>query len=231
MKIQYLKFSISLIFAYTLTLSAVAQAVDPDAFQKGLTNGTQLLDVRTAAEYKTSHIANSLQADWNNREQFKERLKYMDKNKPVYVYCAAGIRSEAAAKWMRENGFSEIKELSGGLKAWNTAHKPTEGLPNEEQISSEAFMSLLQKSDHVLVEFGASWCPPCVQMKPVIAELQKNLKNKFKLIQFDPVVQTALASQLQIEGIPTFIVYKNSKEVYRKQGVTTYDELKDCILK
>jgi rhodanese-related sulfurtransferase len=72
------------------------------------------LDVRTAGEYQSGHFKNSLQADWLNKEQFTDRIKYLDKNKPLLVYCASGVRSGAAAKWLLENGFTDVQNLKGG---------------------------------------------------------------------------------------------------------------------
>ena len=220
------------IFVCTITLASYSQVVAPEDFQKGLSQkDVQLLDVRTATEYKNAHIKNSLQADWNKPDQFKDRVQYIDKSKPIYVYCAAGVRSSAAAKWMRENGFKDVKELKGGLTAWKADQKPTEGLPDEPQITPEAYTALLGKSQTVLVDFGAEWCPPCIQMNPVIESLQKDLKKKFQLVKMDPTVQTAIATQLKIEVQPTFLIYKDGKEIYRKEGVASYDELKAALLK
>ena len=63
-------------------------------FDKAITNNNnvQVLDVRTAAEYNSGHLKKSLQADWYNPEQFKDRTSNMDKSKPVYVYCQTGIK-------------------------------------------------------------------------------------------------------------------------------------------
>jgi rhodanese-related sulfurtransferase len=57
-------------------------------FQQQVSAGqSQLSDVRTAGEYKQGHLANALQADWTNSAEFAERIKYLDKNKPLLVYC------------------------------------------------------------------------------------------------------------------------------------------------
>ena len=54
-------------------------------FETKMQSGTyQILDVRTAAEYQSGHLKNSLQADWNNPEQFKDRTQYLDKSKPIW---------------------------------------------------------------------------------------------------------------------------------------------------
>ena len=94
-------FSLLLLFAF---ISCKGQAdsslkVTADDFEKGI-NGknAQVLDVRTAAEYNSGHIKNALQSDWTNPGEFNERIQYVDKDKPVYVYCLVGGRSATAAR-------------------------------------------------------------------------------------------------------------------------------------
>ena len=85
-----------------------SRKIGPDKFEKGIAKpGIQILDVRTSGEYNGGHIKNSLLADWTNREQFNDRIQYVDKNKPVYVYCAVGGRSSAAAGWMGKTGLKK----------------------------------------------------------------------------------------------------------------------------
>lgn len=209
--------------------SCVAQSTDSIRleaadFEKAIDNNAiQLLDVRTADEYKSGHIAHALQADWTQQSQFIDRVQYLDKNKPVYVYCLAGGRSAAAANWMRTNGFLRVIELVGGIKAWKTAGKPVEGNSPVPQLTLAQYMTSIPTDKPVLVDFGAEWCPPCVKMKPVIDELQQN--KSIEVIKIDAGVHTDLMKALSLDPIPVFIVYKNGKETWRKQGIVTKEEL------
>src|ERR1044072_9893283 len=147
------------LFAFLLTSffssRAGAQQLSPADFEKGMvTANNQLLDVRTADEYKAGHIANSLQADWNNREQFKARVLHLDAKKPVYVYCAAGSRSKSAAQWLRSNGYSQVYELTGGFIKWKEEGKAVEGMPNIPPVSSETFKAEVSGTGSVLVHIG-----------------------------------------------------------------------------
>lgn len=194
----------------------------PDAFEKGIERpNIQILDVRTAAEYSSGHIQNALQADWTQPEQFKDRLQYVEKEKPVYVYCLAGGRSNAATNWMRQNGFTNVIELEGGVNAWRAANKKLEGQSNEPQLSLEQYMASIPQDKSVLVDFGAKWCPPCIKMAPIVAELEKTTT----VMKIDAGLHTNLSQAMKIEALPVFIVYKNGKEVWRKQGVATKEEL------
>lgn len=198
----------------------------PDEFEKAIaTNNMLVLDVRTAGEFKTGYIKNALQADWNQKEQFTDRIQYVDKDKPVYIYCLAGGRSAAAAEWMRNNGFKNVVELVGGINAWKTADKPLEGSSNEPQMTIEQYWKRIPTTTTVLVDFGATWCPPCVKMNPLIDELEKTKDLNFVLIRIDASIHTDVMKALNIEPIPVFIIYKEGKEVWRKQGVVSKEEL------
>lgn len=203
------------------------QKLGPDAFEKGIGKpDIQVLDVRTSGEYQGGHIKNAMLADWNDRQQFNDRIQYVDKNKPVYVYCLVGARSAAAAGWMRKNGFKNVLELQGGINAWKRASKPLEGAGNEPQMTVEQYWSKIPKDKTVLVDFGAEWCPPCIKMKPVIEEVENSKDLDFILINIDAGVHTDVMKALDIEPIPVFIIYKNGKETWRHQGIVKKEDLK-----
>lgn len=184
----------------------------------------QILDVRTAGEFKTGFIKNALQVDWTNKDQFNERIKYVDKTKPIYIYCLVGGRSNAAATWLRKNGYAKVVELLGGINAWKAANKPLEGSSNETQLTMEQYLASIPKDKPTLVDFGANWCPPCVKMEPVLEDLKKTKEVDFSFLKVDAGVHTNLMTALGIEPIPVFIIYKNGVEVWRKEGLVTKEE-------
>ena len=146
-------------------------------FEKGINEQkVQLLDVRTAGEYENGHLKNALQADWNNDEQFKQRVKSLDKNVPVYTYCLSGARSGAAVKWLNANGYKAYN-LDGGLKSWNNAGKPIEQKTKGLQMTMTEYLELIPADKTVLVDFGAEWCPPCKKMEVVLKELEQSFMD------------------------------------------------------
>jgi rhodanese-related sulfurtransferase len=201
------------------------QNANPDQFEKGIRAANiQVLDVRTSGEYMSGHIKNALLADWTNPEQFNDRIKYIDKDKPVYIYCQVGGRSAAAATWMRNNGYMQVVELQGGINAWKKAGKPLEDASHEKQMTMEEYLARIPADKTTLVDFGAPWCPPCVKMEPVIEETRNNKKISFQFIKIDAGVHINLMTALNIDPIPQFIIYKKGKEVWRKQGMVTKEE-------
>jgi rhodanese-related sulfurtransferase len=198
----------------------------PEEFSEAIKKtGIQVFDVRTADEYNSGHIIHALQADWTNQSQFLDRVQHLDKSKPVYVYCLAGGRSNAAANWMRSNGFANVIELEGGINAWKAGSKPLEGKTEEPQITMEQYKASIPADKTTLVDFGAKWCPPCVKMAPVIDELRKSGEVDFNFINIDAGVHTNLMQELNISPIPVFIIYKEGKEIWRKQGIVSKEEL------
>ncbi|MBL0359106.1 MAG: thioredoxin fold domain-containing protein [Chitinophagaceae bacterium] len=196
-------------------------------FETGISNkdSIQLLDVRTPAEYESGHIKGALLADWNNKEEFKRRIRFVDKNKPVYVYCLAGGRSAAAAKQMRAAGYEKVYELSGGINAWKGENKSLEGKSDEKQMSIEEFNQAINSGTAVLVDFGAQWCPPCRKMEPILKSLETNNAGKFKLVKVDGGKDQDILKAYNVTALPVFIVFKNGKQVWRKDGVAEEKEI------
>lgn len=200
--------------------------VDPSTFQQHLSNNdVQLLDVRTMDEFNSGHIKNALLANWMDKNEFTQHVQYLDKDKPVLVYCASGGRSSQAAKWLEEKGFNHVENLKGGFTEWKLENKPVESANNIAQMTIDEYNNLLKNDKPVLVDFGATWCPPCKIMRPALDSLQNEMKDDFKFVQVD-AMNTAVMQQLGVSTLPTFIIYKNGKEVWRKQGIASKDELK-----
>ena len=121
---------LSLIFPGVLISSCTSQtapSMQPKDFAENIkSENVVVLDVRTPEEYKEGHIKGATLANWQDPEKFKEGTSKLDKNKPVYVYCKAGVRGEKAADWLTQNGFKEVVNLEGGIQSWIDAGKPVE---------------------------------------------------------------------------------------------------------
>lgn len=220
----------SLFCLFICCQSPAQDAMDAATFEKKLTEThPQLLDVRTASEYQSGHLSTALQADWLNKQQFADRVQYLDKSKPVLVYCASGVRSAAAAKWLKENGFASVSNLKGGLTAWKLEGRPIEAPAAQAQLTIAQYKAQTVSDKLVLVDFGAAWCPPCKQMEPVLEKLAKDLPGAFKLVKVDGGNDIDVMKSQKVEALPVFIIYKNGKETWRKQGVIELDVLKKAL--
>lgn len=199
--------------------------VSADQFEKGIQQpDVQLLDVRTAGEYRNGHIKSALQANWNDQNEFADRISALDKQKPVYIYCLSGPRSSTAAEWLRANGFQQVVELNGGFSSWKRNGKPVEGMADVKQMTMSDYQQQIAGKEYVLVDFGAEWCPPCRKMEPIVNEFLAKQKE-ISFLKIDGGIHTDLMKQLNAEGLPTFILLKNGQEVWRHKGVLTPEEL------
>lgn len=216
-------------FCSVLLFSCAAQtktSLSADEFEKAIsTDAVQVLDVRTPGEYASGHIKNTLLANWNDKEEFNRRISFIDKNKPVYVYCLAGGRSAAAAEKMRGMGFKNVYELQGGINAWKAANKNLEGVTTAKQMTTDEFNGAINSAPVVLVDFGAEWCPPCKTMEPVIEQLKKNNSGKFLLVKVDGGNDQDVLQQNKVTALPVFMIFKNGKLVWRKDGVADEKEI------
>ncbi len=80
-----------------------------------------------------------------------------------------------------------------------------------------------------LLDFKAVWCQPCRIMEPIIEELKKELGDKVEVVEIDVDAKPDEASKYGVMSIPTFIVLKDEKEVGRKIGVTSKEDLLKLI--
>ncbi|MDE6206210.1 MAG: thioredoxin family protein [Muribaculaceae bacterium] len=77
----------------------------------------------------------------------------------------------------------------------------------------------------VLVEFYASWCPHCQKMMPVVEQVKELLGDATAVLQLDIDENKEAADYAKVESIPTFIVYADGEEKWRRSGEMDGNEL------
>lgn len=97
--------------------------LSPMAFKEALETGRyQLLDVRTAAEFKSGHLQGALNIDWTAPD-YQAAFSVIPADRPVLLYCHSGGRSEQALEYLLGKGL-QVQHLEGGITAWRKAGLP-----------------------------------------------------------------------------------------------------------
>ncbi len=94
----------------------------------------------------------------------------------------------------------------------------------KKQFSS--FQELLEASKTpVLVDFYATWCGPCQMMSPILEQVGASLRDRVQVVKIDTDRYPTIASQYQIEALPTLVLFKNGQPVEKIEGVVQANQL------
>lgn len=106
-------------FGQVLSEEAMIGSLSPLEFKQAIDSGDyKLIDIRTVEEYYEGHLINASQNDYYQTILFNSYLDSLDKNDKYLIYCRTGNRTGDTLNIMREKGFKNVQELSGGITAW-----------------------------------------------------------------------------------------------------------------
>lgn len=188
-----------------------------------------LLDVRTEQEFQSGHIENSGQMNFYARD-FAQQLLQLPKDRPIYLYCNTGRRSNIAAQFLIRNGYTQVYNLQRGIVEWNHAGLPVT-VPSharmdvENSFNQTEFERLISSGKLVFVDFYAPWCGPCMQMMPMIDEMKSRFEGRIEVVKINADASRPLMRQLSISSIPHLVLYKNGDIVFEHTGLIEENRL------
>lgn len=91
------------------------------------------------------------------------------------------------------------------------------------------FNEIIQSNQLVLIDFFADWCGPCKMMSPVLQEVKGILKDDVKIIKINVDQHQDLASEFMVRGVPTLLLFKSGKMLWRQSGVLSVKDLVSTV--
>jgi thioredoxin 1 len=92
-----------------------------------------------------------------------------------------------------------------------------------------SFREIIKSNKPVLVDFFATWCGPCKMMTPILHDVKSAVGDKVSIIKIDVDKSPEVAGEYGVQGVPTLILFKQGKILWRQSGVVQAKELKEII--
>ncbi|MCL4122234.1 UNVERIFIED_CONTAM: hypothetical protein GTU68_048738 [Idotea baltica] len=91
------------------------------------------------------------------------------------------------------------------------------------------FSEIINQNKPVLIDFFADWCGPCKMMNPILKEVKTVLGEEISIIKINVDKNQPLAAKYQVRGVPTLMLFKNGRQVWRQSGVLQMDEIINIV--
>jgi len=223
-----LTIAVTSVFAQTASSKSGISFEAFEAKLKQASPNPQILDARSSEEFELNHLKEALNVNLKNDAELQQQLAKLDKGKPVFVYSINNGRSGQLATKLKEQNFKEVYELPGGISKWIGAGRPVE-TKTGTGLTLVEYNKLVQSDKLVLVDVHSKFCGSCKKLSPIVDSVASENPNTVKLVKVELFDNKQLGKSLNIESIPTLILYKGDKIVWRNSGLTTRSAIDKVI--
>lgn len=102
-----------------------------------------------------------------------------------------------------------------------------------QTVQSGEFQTILDEQRVAVIEFGASWCPPCKTLEPILEHLSDSYGERIKVVKIDCDESPQLAGQYGVMSMPTVFILKDGVPIDKLVGLrppAVYKSLIDRVL-
>lgn len=185
----------------------------------------QIVDARSPDEFALNHLHGAVNFTLQS-EDYEQRIKTLDADKPVFIYSIQNGRSSVLSKDLRSRGFKEVYELEKGIGNWVGSGKPIYTTA-AKGISLSDFHEILLTNHLVLVDIGSKFCGACKKVKPILEALRQDKGSAVKIVELELEENPELIASLKmVTGFPYLILYKQGEIAWKRAGI---QELKNEI--
>ena len=92
-----------------------------------------------------------------------------------------------------------------------------------------SFNKIIKSDTPVLVDFYADWCGPCKMLAPILEQVKDELGEAVKIVKIDVDKNPSIASKFNVRGVPTMLLFKNGKQLWRQSGVVPKNDVVQVV--
>lgn len=230
------RFSFTCFIIASLLTGAAAQKVTlpPADFQAALKANpkAQLLDLRGDDEFFIGHLKKARNFDYRLDAFEGFVTSNYNKKEPLYIYCYTATRSSEALTFLNEIGFVNVIELEKGFANWTSESLPYVSKRLDTApvavFTMDNLRTMVHREEILVVDFYANWCVTCKDMKPLLKRVEKETKG-VRSLTVNSERSEDIVAHYRITEIPTYIVFKNGRQVWRGSGSRTPNQLKQLV--